>query len=169
MNTFTLRNTRAILIALVTVALAAAMLMAAQSEADAGAAAAHVIGVEVETEMNSGSAAPGNKGNAIVAVLVTKSRTQRPLANVSASVPRNDNGITMPARVEFDNLTVPPGGCAVTPTQFSNSGDGVYNIRFVPFTGNANCEWLAGDYLYEVTIKGVSGAVLGKGLARLSL
>ena len=169
MNTFALRNTRIVIAALLTMALAAGLLMSAQGEADAGAKSSHVIGVEVDTEVNSGSASPGNTGWALMSVLVTKSRTQRPVSNVAASVARNDNGITMPARVVFETVTVPPGGCTSTPTQFSNSGDGVYNIRFVPFVNNASCEWLAGDYIYEVTIKGAAGAVLGKGLARFSL
>ncbi len=145
------------------------MLMAIQGEADAGAVATHVIGAEVDTEVNALNANPGNKGDVLMTVLVTKSRTQRPISNVAASVARNNTGITLPARVELSSLTVAAGGCAATPIQFSNSGNGVYSIRLVPFVNNASCEWIAGDYVYMVTIKGSGGAVLGQGLAKLSL
>ena len=169
MNVITMNSRRALVAALLAVALAATMLFASQGEADAGALPTHVIGAEVETEMNRGTAAAGNTGWALMSVLVTKSRTQKPLSNIANSVARNDSGITVPARFVFDDLTVAPGGCAVTPTEFINSGGGVYHIRFAPFVGNPSCEWLAGDYVYEVEVKGPGGAVIGKGLAKLSL
>lgn len=168
-NTFTISNKRAVLAALLAIAMATAMLFATQGEADAGAVSTHVIGVEVDTAVNALNADPGDKGDVLMTVLVTKSRTQRPVSNVAASVARNNNGITLPARVEFSSLTVSAGGCSATPTEFTNSGNGTYNIRFVPFTGNASCDWLAGDYVYMVTIKTAGGAVLGQGLATLSL
>lgn len=169
MNTSVLKSWRVALAGLVALTLAAAMLLASQGEADAGLASSHVIGVEVDTEMNDGNAAPGNKGSALVSILVTKSRTQRPLSNIASSIARDDAGITLPSRVIFDTLTVAAGGCLVTPVEFINAGDGVYHIRFLPFVDNANCDWNSGDYIYLVTIEGVGGAVLGEGLAKLSL
>lgn len=169
MKALALRNTRVGLAILVTIALAAALLVAGNGEADAGARPLQVIGVEVDIEINDGTAAQGNTGWALMSVLVTKSRNQRPVSNVANSVSRDDNGITLPARVELAALTVPPGGCAVTPTQFSNSGNGVYSIRFVPAVSNPSCDWLSGDYIYAVTIKGTGGAILGKGLAKFTL
>lgn len=172
MNTFVERSERSwryLLALAVAVGLMAAMLMTAQNEAGAAAVVKNVTGVEVDSEMNRGNAAPAGTGDALVSILVTNSRTQRPLPNLAVSIARNNSGITLPARVSFDDLTVPATGCGITPTQLTNHGNGVYTIRFVPFVGNAACKWLSGDYLYLVTIKNGAGTVIGEGLAKLSL
>ena len=172
MNNFVERSERSwryLLALAVAVGLMAAMLMTAQNEAGAAAVVKNVTGVEVDTEMNRGQAAPAGTGDALVSILVTNSRTQKPLSSLAASIARNNSGITLPARVSFGHLTVPPGGCAITPTEFTNQGDGVYTIRFVPFVGNASCKWLSGDYPYLVIIKNGAGTVIGEGLAKLSL
>lgn len=169
MNTLVERSWRHLLALAIAVGLMAAMLITAQNEADAAAVVKNVRGVEVETEMNRGHAAPGGTGDALVSILVTTSRTQKPVSGLAASIARNNSGITLPTRVSFGNLTVPPGGCTITPTQFTNNGNGVYTIRFVPYLANANCKWLSGDYLYLVIVKDAAGKVAGEGLAKLSL
>lgn len=146
-----------------------AILVASQSEAQASLINKNVTGVEVETEMNAGNAQNGGTGWALVSVLVTKSRTQKPLDNIAASIPTDAGGITLPNRIMFDDVTVPAGGCAVSPTQLINSGNGVYTIRFVPYLDNASCKWKTGDYIYLVTIKGSGGKVIGQGLAKLTV
>lgn len=157
------------LAAILALALVMAMLVASQGEADAGALAQHVIGVEVETETSALNADPGDKGDILIDLLVTKSRTQRPVSNVAASIPRNNAGITLPSRIGLATVTVAAGGCSVTPIQFTNAGNGVYTIRAVPFVDNASCNWLAGEYIFLVTVRGPGGAILGEGLAKLTV
>jgi hypothetical protein len=41
----------------------------------------------------------------------------------------------------------------MTPTDFTNFGNGIYDIRVVPFVDNPDCTWLPGEYHYVVQIK----------------
>ncbi len=52
----------------------------------------------------------------------------------------------------------------MSPTQFSNQGNGIYSIRVVPFVNNPSCRWLSGDYLYTVQVStpNQDGSTLGK-------
>lgn len=163
------RSWRAASAMLAALAIIAAMVLSTQGEADAGLLASHVIGVEVDVEINGLNANPGGTGDALMSVLVTKSRTQRPVTGIGSSVPRNNSGITLPTRVQLQGMTVAPGGCGVTPIQFTNSSNGHYLIRLVPFVNNPACQWIAGDYVYLVTIRASGGAVLGQGLAKLTI
>ena len=59
-------------------------------------------------------------------------------------------------------------------TEFLNLGGGLYDVRIVPFLGNAASTWLSGEYLYAVqlevprTIDGRSVVLRGSGLDGLS-
>ena len=150
-------------------ALIAAMLLSAPSEADAAATGSVVTGVEVEAEVNASLADAGSKGFATVTFLVTNSRTQKPLTKIANTIPFDAGGITLPNRVLINNLSVAPFGCGVTPVSFRNEGRGVYSIMIVPSLSSPTCDWKDGDYLYVITVKGPGGAILGEGLAKLSV
>lgn len=169
MTTLISRSGRHLVVWAVALTMMGAILVASQDEARAFVVTKNVTGVEVETEMNSGNAQAGGTGWALVSISVTKSRTQRPLKSVASSISNNASGISLPSRIVFDDVTVPAGGCAITPTQLINHGDGVYTIRFVPAVSNTNCKWKTGDYIYNVIIKDGGGKVLGQGLAKLTV
>jgi hypothetical protein len=123
----------------------------------------------VQTKGNASNAHAGGTGvsvaNSAVLSVVVSDKDGHPATNLGAT---NGNGsavVTLPGSVVlFSNLNVPPGGCLLTPTEFYNWGNGSYNIRVVPFTGNPSCKWLAGEYHYVVQVKDGSGQVVGSGL-----
>lgn len=57
------------------------------------------------------------------------------------------------------------------PTEFFNSGNGIYDIQVVPFVDNPNCTWLSGEYHYVVEINVTMGrqAFSGSGLGVLRI
>jgi hypothetical protein len=61
----------------------------------------------------------------------------------------------------------------VSVTEFLNQGDGLYDIRIVPFVDNPACAWLSGEYVYAVrlefmrTIDGEAVVLQGGALAKL--
>lgn len=111
----------------------------------------------VQTYANPSNASAGEFGasvasSALISVLVTNA-DGNPLTNLGASIGNGTAAITLPSGWSLlQGFNVPPGGCLVTPTQFSNSNNGVYTIRVVPFTSNASCKWLSGDYHYVVKL-----------------
>lgn len=152
---------------LIVAAVALAMIMAVLVQpgpANATGAAKNVTGARVQSAVNNGNAAPGNTGWILVSFHVSSARTQQPKAALASSVGTGAGAITMPSNIVFDDVTVPPGGCALTPTQFSNAGSGVYNLRLVPFTGNTSCKWNAGEYVHEIHIKNGAGKIVGSAL-----
>jgi len=134
------------------------------------------VPITVQTEANAGNASAGESGanigsSALISVVVTEA-TGASSANLGESVGDGTGEISLPAGwTLFSNLSVPPGGCLLTPTEFHNWGNGSYNIRVVPFLGNAFCSWLLGDYHYVVTInKNVGSRVVrGSGLGVLTI
>ena len=123
--------------------------------------------INVQTQATAGNAAAGESGasirsSALIDVLVTDTNGN-PVTNMGSSVGNGTSAIALPPGWTLDIATVPPGGCLVTPTQFSNQRDGVYSIRVVPSVNNARCQWLSGDYIYRVQIDTarVDGSALG--------
>jgi hypothetical protein len=123
--------------------------------------------VNVQTLATASNAAAGESGatigsSALIDVLVTDTNGN-PVTNLGANVGNGNSSITLPTGWTLSIPTVPPGGCLVTPTQFSNQRDGVYSIRVVPFVNNASCRWLSGDYIYRVQVNtsSVDGSALG--------
>jgi hypothetical protein len=122
----------------------------------------------VQVIANQSNADPGEFGaniaaSALISVLVTNPRTGLPVSNLGGSVGNGTAAISLPPGWSLiDGFNVAPGGCLMTPTEFSNLGGGVYDIRVVPFVTNPACKWLAGDYLFVVALTGANnGRALG--------
>lgn len=111
----------------------------------------------VQVQINRSNANAGDKGatvasSAMISVLVTLDGA--PVADLGASAGNQTSAISLPSGWTLrDGFNVRPGGCAVTVTEFGNQGGGIYDIRIVPFVGNAACTWLSGEYIYAVQIK----------------
>lgn len=138
---------------------------------------AQALPVNVQTLGNKSNAAPGESGanipaSALISVLVTNPSTGEPVTNLGASLGNGTTGISLPAGWSFlTGFNISPGGCGMSTTQFSNSGNGIYTIRVVPPVSNPACKWLAGDYHYLVRINGNFGGTsfTGSGLGVLKI
>jgi hypothetical protein len=119
------------------------------------AAAAALI---VQTKGNPSNAAAGESGanissSALLSVLVTRHGAGTPVADIGDSVGDGTNAISLPTGWTLTTgFNVSPGGCLMTPTEFFNLGNGIYDIRVVPFVDNPDCTWLSGEYHYVVEI-----------------
>lgn len=138
---------------------------------------AEALPVTVQTLGNKSNAAPGESGatipsSALISVVVTNSNGV-PNNQLGASVGNGNAAIALPNGWSLQTgFNVPPGGCGMTPTEFFNSGNGIYSIRVVPFVNNAACRWLAGDYHYaiQLNVPGSGGRTfIGSGLGVLKL
>jgi len=123
--------------------------------------------VNVQTLATASNAAAGESGanigsSALINVLVTDANGN-PVTNLGANAGNGNSAITLPTGWTLNIPTVPPGGCLVTSTQFSNQREGIYSIRVVPFVNNASCRWLSGDYIYRVQVdtSAYDGSALG--------
>jgi hypothetical protein len=69
----------------------------------------------------------------------------------------------------WGGFNVRPGGSDISITEFGNQGDGIYDIRIVPYLGNPACTWLSGEYIYAVQLKVTRNNVVLQGgtLAKL--
>jgi hypothetical protein len=124
--------------------------------------------VTIQTEATASNAAAGESGttiasSALIELLVTDAGGM-PVSNLGTTVGTGTSAITLPSGWDLQTPAVPPGGCLLTPTQFSNSNSGRYSIRVVPFANNPACHWLSGDYIYSIQIGSPSqfGSALGK-------
>ena len=94
--------------------------------------------------------------SAMLSVLVTRDGV--PVTNLGASIPLNENGVTLPPAWKLtSSFTAPPGplgiGCILSPTDFTNRGDGIYTIRVAPYLNDPVCRWGLGDYHYVISIR----------------
>jgi hypothetical protein len=111
----------------------------------------------VQMQINRSNAAAGGSGadvsaSALISVLVTLDGG--PVADLGASAGNQTSAINLPAGWTLrDGFNVRPGGCGVSVTEFGNQGDGIYDIRIVPFLDNPACTWLSGEYLYAVQLE----------------
>lgn len=131
----------------------------------------------VQMQVNTGNAAAGDSGadidaSALMSVLVTQRGA--PVGDLAPLGPIGDGTSSIslpPGWILHDGFSVTPFGCSSTVTEFINYGNGLYNIRIVPFLQNPNCAWLAGQYLYAVSINVTSGNVVrqGSALAKLTI
>lgn len=169
MNTIVMRNWRQLLAAALALALTAALLLTAQTDAGAAVAPKSVTGFEVDTEINGSFAVANTKGTAHITFLVTNARTQKPATGLSANIPLDNGGITLPAKIAVTYQTVAAGGCGITPTRLTNHGAGVYRIQVVPNAAVPTCTWESGEYTYAVYIKNGAGALVGADLVKLSV
>lgn len=123
---------------------------------------AFAIGVKVQTASNVRPGLAGTSGasvasSALIELLVTDG-SGAGVSNLGATAGNQVSPVALPAGWTLRDLSVAPGGCKYTTTEFINLGGGAYSIRVVPFVGNPACKWLIGDYVYSVQIdKTVSG------------
>lgn len=138
---------------------------------------AEALPVTVQTLGNKSNAALGESGatiasSALISVVVTNSNGV-PNNQLGANVGNGNAAIALPNGWSLQTgFNVPPGGCLMTPTQFSNSGNGIYSIRVVPSVNNSSCSWLVGDYHYAVQINVPSSggrSFVGSGLGAIKL
>ena len=133
----------------------------------------------VQAKINRSNAVAGGKGaniaaSALMTVMVTLDGV--PVADLAVNTGDGTSGIVIPAGWTLvDGINVRPGGCNVTITEFDNQGNGLYDIRMVPYVGNSVCAWLSGEYIYAIqlkftrTIGGRSVVLQGGTLARLTI
>jgi hypothetical protein len=133
----------------------------------------------VQMQINRSNATAGGSGadvsaSALISVLVTLDGG--PVADLGASAGNQTSAINLPAGWTLrDGFNVRPGGCGVSVTEFGNQGDGLYDIRIVPFLNNPACTWLSGEYVYAVqleftrTIGGETVVLQGGTLGKLAI
>jgi hypothetical protein len=131
----------------------------------------------VQMQINTGNAAAGDFGasvdaSALMSVLVTQRGA--PVGDLAPLGPIGDQTSSIslpPGWILHDGFSVRPFGCSVTVTEFINYGNGLYNIRIVPFLQNPDCAWLSGQYLYAISINVTSGNIVrqGSALAKLTI
>jgi len=133
----------------------------------------------VQMQINRSNASAGGSGanvaaSALMSVMVTHGGV--PVTDLGPTAGNCTGPVTLPAGVTLiDGFNVRPGGCLSSVTQFVNQGNGIYDIRIVPFLGNAACHWLSGEYVYAIvihitrTIGGGPVVLQGSTLAKLSI
>jgi hypothetical protein len=133
----------------------------------------------VQMQINRGNATAGGSGanvsaSAMISVLITMKGD--PVDDLGASVGTQTSAVSLPAGWTLrDGFNVRPGGCGVSVTEFLNQGDGLYDIRIVPFVDNPACAWLSGEYVYAVqlefmrAIDGETVVLQGGALAKLTI
>ena len=133
----------------------------------------------VQMQINRSNATAGGSGanvaaSAIISVLVTLDGV--PVTDLGANAGNQTSVTNLPTGWTLtDGFNVRPGGCGSSVTEFGNQGEGIYDIRIVPFVGNANCKWLSGEYIYAVQIKvtrtigGKAVVLQGGALAKLTI
>lgn len=133
----------------------------------------------VQMQINRGNATAGGSGanvpaSALMSVLVTLNG--EPVADLGANTGNQTSAINLPAGWTLrDGFNVRPGGCGVSVTEFLNQGEGLYDIRIVPFIDNPACAWLSGEYVYAIqleftrTIDGKTVVLQGGTLGKLAI
>jgi hypothetical protein len=133
----------------------------------------------VQMQINRSNATAGGSGanvsaSAMISVLVTMKG--EPVDDLGASVGTQTSAVTLPDGWTLrDGFNVRPGGCGISVTEFGNQGDGIYDIRIVPFLGNPACAWLSGEYVYAIqlefprTIDGETVVLRGGALGKLAI
>jgi hypothetical protein len=130
-------------------------------------------------QINRSNATAGGSGanvpaSAMISVLVTM--RGEPVDDLGANVGTQTSEVNLPAGWTLrDGFNVRPGGCGVSVTEFTNQGDGLYDIRIVPFVGNPACAWLPGEYIYAIqleiprTVDGETIVLNGGALGKLAI
>lgn len=120
------------------------------------AAAGGPVGATLQTKGNAGAAAALDSGvglteSALISLVITR-QNSRPATNFGSDVGDGGGAITLPTGWSFtSDFNLPPGACAMIPTQFDNVGGGIYTIR-VAADAVAPCPWVAGEYHYVVRL-----------------
>ena len=133
----------------------------------------------VQMQINRSNAVAGGSGatvaaSALMSVMVTLDGV--PVTDLGVNAGNQTSAVSLPTGWTLsDGFNVRPGGCKVSVTEFGNQGNGIYDIRVVPFLNNAACHWLSGEYIYAVqirvsrTIAGSSVVLQGGTLAKLTI
>jgi hypothetical protein len=125
-------------------------------------------------QINRSNAVAGGSGasvqaSALISVLLTQAGAL--VDNLGSNAGNGTGTISLPAGWDFfGGFNVRPGGCDITVTEFINQGNGIYDIRIVPFINNPACTWLSGEYVYALQIKvAVRGVILQGGALAKSI
>jgi hypothetical protein len=133
----------------------------------------------LQMQINRSNAAAGGSGanigaSALMTVLVTLDGA--PVSDLGVTAGTGTSAINLPTGWTLtDGINVRPGGCRVSVTQFANEGNGLYDVRIVPYLPNAACAWLSGEYVYAMQIAvtrhiaGRSVVLQGGTLAKLTI
>lgn len=133
----------------------------------------------VQMQINRSNANAGDSGanvaaSAMISVVVTLEGV--PVADLGANSGNQTSVTPLPAGWTLrDGFNVSPGGCVASVTEFLNQGNGIYDIRIVPYVDNPVCKWLSGEYVYAIQIKvsrtiaGQSVSLQGSGLGKLMI
>jgi hypothetical protein len=111
----------------------------------------------VQMQINRSNARAGASGanvaaSALISVLVTLHGA--PVSDLGSSIGNGTGKIILPAGWSlWGGFNVRPGGCDISVTEFTNQGDGIYDIRIVPWVDNPACTWLSGEYIYALQIQ----------------
>jgi hypothetical protein len=126
--------------------------------------------VLVQGKVNRSNAVAGGSGarvlsSALISVMITLGGVPvddlfgPPMTNLG----NGTSAVALPPGWDLlDGFNVRPGGCGVTVTEFTNQGHGIYDIRIVPYLGNAVCKWLSGEYIFAIQIKALRKYALKK-------
>lgn len=141
--------------------LAAAICCAGATAAQAGAIV-QTIGSPFAAHAGGKGASVGN--SAMILVQVNHDDTGLPSSNLGANAGNGTAVIALPPAFQlFSNAPVPAGACLLSPTEFTNWGNGTYVIRVAPFPSNPACGWLSGKYGFVVHVSD-NGKIVGSGV-----
>jgi hypothetical protein len=129
----------------------------------------------VQMQINRSNATAGGSGanvaaSALISVLVTLDGA--PVSDLGATTGDGTSEVSLPTGWSlWGGFNVRPGGSDISVTQFVNDGNGIYDIRIVPFVRNPACVWLSGEYIYAVQIRATRKAAVlqGGALAKLTI
>lgn len=133
----------------------------------------------IQMQINRSNATAGGSGanvfaSAMISVLVTHKGA--PVTDLGNNVGNQQSAVSLPTGWSLiDGFNVAPGGSMVTPTEFLNLGDGIYDIRIVPYVNNPASTWLSGEYIFALSIKlprtvsGKQQLLQGSALAKLTV
>jgi hypothetical protein len=126
-------------------------------------------------QINRSNATAGGSGanvaaSALISLLVTLDGA--PVSDLGATTGDGTSEVSLPTGWSFwGGFNVRPGGSDISVIQFVNDGNGIYDIRIVPFVRNPACVWLSGEYIYAVQIRATRKAAVlqGGALAKLTI
>jgi hypothetical protein len=129
----------------------------------------------VQMQINRSNAVSGGSGanvaaSALISVLVTLDGA--PVSDLGANTGGGTSEVSLPTGWSlWGGFNVRPGGSDISVTEFVNDGNGIYDIRIVPFVGNPASVWLSGEYIYALQIRVTRKGTLlqGGALAKLTI
>jgi hypothetical protein len=129
----------------------------------------------VQMQINGSGIRAGASGaniaaSALISVLVTLDGA--PVSDLGSNTGNGTSEVTPPTGWSlWGGFNVRPGGSDISVTEFSNQGDGIYDIRIVPWLHNPACTWLSGEYIYalQIQVTRKNEVLQGGALAKLTI